>query len=263
MDYTIIIGLEVHVQLLTKSKIFCGCANLFNPDNPNVQTCPVCVGMPGSLPVIIRLIGRITRIPAGIPKASIVRTMRFIPSAAKRANYLPMQNVANTAPSRASLDTSPVISPSAWCAWRSSSATSSNDAFSARRASATSNRLRARSSASMCRRRADQAGDAFAIEPSELGQPGDEGEGAEVADAGGGLEAAPELGEALVGGDDAVQAGFGKGDLGVETGKMGAGTPAQGRVEQLSGAIGKRGPPLDQEFAPGKMLGKSFGERVA
>jgi len=52
MDYTIIIGLEVHVQLLTKSKIFCGCANLFNPDNPNVQTCPVCVGMPGSLPVM-------------------------------------------------------------------------------------------------------------------------------------------------------------------------------------------------------------------
>lgn len=52
MDYSIIIGLEVHVQLLTKSKIFCGCANLFNPDNPNVQTCPVCIGMPGSLPVM-------------------------------------------------------------------------------------------------------------------------------------------------------------------------------------------------------------------
>lgn len=52
MEYTVVIGLEVHVQLLTKSKIFCGCANLFNPDNPNVQTCPVCVGMPGSLPVM-------------------------------------------------------------------------------------------------------------------------------------------------------------------------------------------------------------------
>ena len=52
MDYTIIVGLEVHVQLLTRSKIFCGCANLFNPDHPNVQTCPVCLGLPGSLPVM-------------------------------------------------------------------------------------------------------------------------------------------------------------------------------------------------------------------
>lgn len=54
MDYTTIIGLEVHVQLLTKSKIFCGCVNRFNPDNPNVQTCPVCLGLPGSLPVMNR-----------------------------------------------------------------------------------------------------------------------------------------------------------------------------------------------------------------
>lgn len=52
MEFTPIIGLEVHVQLLTKSKLFCGCANLFNPDNPNVQTCPVCIGLPGSLPVM-------------------------------------------------------------------------------------------------------------------------------------------------------------------------------------------------------------------
>jgi aspartyl-tRNA(Asn)/glutamyl-tRNA(Gln) amidotransferase subunit B len=54
MDYTIIIGLEVHVQLLTQTKIFCGCANRFNPDNPNTQTCPVCLGLPGSLPVMNR-----------------------------------------------------------------------------------------------------------------------------------------------------------------------------------------------------------------
>lgn len=54
MDYTVIIGLEVHVQLLTRSKIFCGCSTAFNPTQPNVQTCPVCLGMPGSLPVMNR-----------------------------------------------------------------------------------------------------------------------------------------------------------------------------------------------------------------
>ncbi len=54
MNYTVIIGLEVHVQLQTKTKIFCGCENKFNPDNPNVQTCPVCTSMPGALPVLNR-----------------------------------------------------------------------------------------------------------------------------------------------------------------------------------------------------------------
>jgi len=54
MDYTIVVGLEVHVQLLTRSKLFCGCPNRFNPDEPNTQTCPVCLGLPGSLPVMNR-----------------------------------------------------------------------------------------------------------------------------------------------------------------------------------------------------------------
>ena len=48
-----VIGLEVHAQLLTQSKIFCGCSTRFG-DKPNSHTCPVCLGMPGVLPVINR-----------------------------------------------------------------------------------------------------------------------------------------------------------------------------------------------------------------
>jgi aspartyl-tRNA(Asn)/glutamyl-tRNA(Gln) amidotransferase subunit B len=51
--YEPVIGLEVHVQLLTKTKIFCGCANRFG-DAPNSNTCPVCLGLPGTLPVLNR-----------------------------------------------------------------------------------------------------------------------------------------------------------------------------------------------------------------
>jgi len=52
--YSTVVGLEVHVQLLTRTKLFCGCVNRFNPTQPNVQTCPVCLGLPGSLPVMNR-----------------------------------------------------------------------------------------------------------------------------------------------------------------------------------------------------------------
>ncbi len=48
-----VIGLEVHVQLKTRSKLFCGCANEFGAE-PNKHTCPVCLGLPGSLPVLNR-----------------------------------------------------------------------------------------------------------------------------------------------------------------------------------------------------------------
>ncbi len=53
MDYEAVIGLEVHAELRTNSKMFCGCSTKFGAP-PNTQTCPVCLGMPGVLPVINR-----------------------------------------------------------------------------------------------------------------------------------------------------------------------------------------------------------------
>lgn len=53
MQYETVIGLEVHAQLLTQSKIFCGCSTTFGVE-PNHNTCPVCTGLPGVLPVLNR-----------------------------------------------------------------------------------------------------------------------------------------------------------------------------------------------------------------
>ena len=53
MNYEAVIGLEVHAHMLTDTKIFCGCSTTFGSE-PNTQTCPVCIGMPGVLPVLNR-----------------------------------------------------------------------------------------------------------------------------------------------------------------------------------------------------------------
>ena len=50
-DFEMVIGLEVHAELKTATKIFCGCSTKFGAE-PNTQCCPVCTGMPGSLPVL-------------------------------------------------------------------------------------------------------------------------------------------------------------------------------------------------------------------
>src|SRR5581483_9112251 len=49
--YEPVLGLEVHVELSTATKMFCGCATTFGAE-PNTQVCPVCLGLPGSLPVL-------------------------------------------------------------------------------------------------------------------------------------------------------------------------------------------------------------------
>jgi aspartyl-tRNA(Asn)/glutamyl-tRNA(Gln) amidotransferase subunit B len=53
-DYEVVIGLEVHAQLLTRSKMFCGCPADYLGAEPNANTCPVCLGLPGVLPTINR-----------------------------------------------------------------------------------------------------------------------------------------------------------------------------------------------------------------
>ena len=52
-DWETIVGLEVHSELRTETKLFCGCRNSFGAE-PNTNICPVCLGLPGSLPVLNR-----------------------------------------------------------------------------------------------------------------------------------------------------------------------------------------------------------------
>lgn len=81
MKYEIVMGLEVHVELSTKTKIFCGCTTAFG-GLPNAHTCPVCLGMPGSLPVFNKAVAD-KAIKAGLAlNCEIQRLNRF-----DRKNY--------------------------------------------------------------------------------------------------------------------------------------------------------------------------------
>lgn len=66
MEYKLVIGLEIHVQLGLKTKAFCGCKNEFG-GVPNSRVCPICLGLPGSLPSVnVELIN--SAILAGMPQ---------------------------------------------------------------------------------------------------------------------------------------------------------------------------------------------------
>lgn len=81
MEYEPIIGLETHVQLKTKSKMWCGCANQYGAD-PNTQVCPVCLGMPGVLPVANEEALRLTALTGYLLNCDLPRHARF-----DRKNY--------------------------------------------------------------------------------------------------------------------------------------------------------------------------------
>jgi aspartyl-tRNA(Asn)/glutamyl-tRNA(Gln) amidotransferase subunit B len=81
MKYEPVIGLEVHTQLKTRSKIFCGCSTAFGAP-PNTHTCPVCLGMPGVLPVLNKKVVEYTLKMAVATHCRINRESRFA-----RKNY--------------------------------------------------------------------------------------------------------------------------------------------------------------------------------
>ena len=81
MDYEAVIGLETHVQLKTKSKMWCGCANAFGAP-PNTNVCPVCLGLPGILPVANEEALRLTALTGFLLNCTVSRYAKF-----DRKNY--------------------------------------------------------------------------------------------------------------------------------------------------------------------------------
>jgi len=81
MDYEAVIGLETHVQLKTKSKMWCGCANEFGAP-PNTNVCPVCLGLPGVLPVANEEALRLTALTGLLLNCAVARFAKF-----DRKNY--------------------------------------------------------------------------------------------------------------------------------------------------------------------------------
>lgn len=82
MEYEVVIGIEAHAQLLTKTKMFCGCSADYSAASPNTHVCPVCLGMPGVLPVINRQAVEHTVMTAMALKCRVANASKF-----DRKNY--------------------------------------------------------------------------------------------------------------------------------------------------------------------------------
>ena len=88
-QYETVIGLEVHVELATKTKIVCSCSTEFG-GAPNTHTCPVCTGMPGSLPVLNKQVVEYAAAVGLATNCSITRKCKF-----DRKNYFYPDNPQN------------------------------------------------------------------------------------------------------------------------------------------------------------------------